>query len=458
MTNTAVIEKKGPWDNISRALAFLEYHMSTLFLALGVLLMFWEVLARYIFNTSMYWTTEWTQFFTTWAMLVGNAMLIRLKGHISITAIENALKSEKAKNMLISYDSIVSIIFSLVFCYASYNMVVESYVKGVVSESLLQTPMFIPYSMMVISGILMCVRTIENTVKSFAKMGSVTGWYKTSMLPVLLALTAVVVILCVRTDSPLMLMGIMMVVFLLLGVPITHVLGLATIIAITAFNVINITGIANKMFWSINTYSLLAIPFFIVSGNIMARGNLGKYLLDFADALLKKVRGGFAIAILMAGVVFAAISGASAASAAMLGVMAMPVMEEKGYPKKFGAGLIAAGGTLAIIIPPSGLMILYGSTAEVSITDMFLAGIVPGLVVAMVLMFYVFIVSKARHYGPANDDFSWKNVRASFKKAIWALIMPVGYPGRDLRRNLHPYGSRGGFRHLCLHRLPVYLP
>ncbi|MDR1248710.1 MAG: TRAP transporter large permease subunit, partial [Treponema sp.] len=371
------------WGKISGVLQFIEDNASALFLVVSVLTMTYEVGARYFIHTSIYWATEWTPFLVTWAMLLGNAVLIKRKGHISITLVQNALKKASDKYLLDIYIALINVSFSVIFLVSSFYMVSDAAEKGVLSESLMQTPMAIPYSMMVIAGILMIIRSIEKIFEAAFALCREKDWHKSLLLPILLALTAAVILMVLLVSNALVVMAALLILFLLIGVPITYSLGLSTIVAIVAFNIIGVNGLASKMFWSINKYSLLAIPLFIISGNIMAKGNLGKYLLDFASSGFRAIRGGFAISIMFAAIVFAAISGASAASAAALAVMALPTLVQKGYPKEFGAGLIATGGTLAIIIPPSSMMILYGATAEVSITDMFKAGVVPGLAVSL---------------------------------------------------------------------------
>lgn len=422
--------KVGVIQKISNILSFIEDNISAIFLAAAILTMSYEVAARYFLNTAVYWSSEWTPYLVTWSMLIGSAILIRKNEHTSITFFNELLKKPENKRWLDVYISLASIAFCAIFVYSGYLFTKAAYINGTISVSMAATKMWIPYSMTIIAGALMVIRSAERLFHEIIALIKEEKWNKT-IFPVLLLLITVGIVIFVKTcSSCLVIMAALMILFLLIGVPITFALGLSTIIAIMQFDVITVAGLTGKMWASINKYSLLAIPFFIVSGNIMAQGNLGKYLLEFASALLKKVHGGFAIAIMAAAIVFAAISGASAAAAAALGVMALPMMVEKGYPKRFGAGLIAAGGTLAIIIPPSSIMILYACTAEVSTTDMFKAGIIPGLVVSVILIVYVYIASKKNHYGEKDmDKFSFSEMRKTFKKAIWALIMPIAILG-----------------------------
>ena len=425
-----VKEKTRVISAVLKGIGWLEDNISALFLGSAILLLFYEVLARYFFNTAVYVSTEWTPVLVTWTMLLGNAILIRERGHISITLFEDSLKKPENREWLKLYISVITFAFCIIFLNSSVHFVSGAYKSGVLSESLLHTPMWIIFSMMVIAGILMLINSLVKVVQDGKTVFTNPSFARTPMPLILLAVTAVIVAFVVLSKSPLVIMAVMMGVFMLMGVPISFALGMATIIAIARFDIIATSSLASKMFYSINKYSLLAIPFFVVSGNIMAKSSIGKYLLEWASSLLRSIQGGLAMAIVGAAIIFAAVSGASAAAAAALGVMGLPLLVEKGYPKTFGAGLIAAGGTLAIIIPPSSIMILYACTAEVSTTDMFKAGIVPGLLIAVVLVVYIYVYCKKNGYGKEDvGKFSMKEVAHTSKKAVWALIMPVAILG-----------------------------
>jgi C4-dicarboxylate transporter DctM subunit len=185
-------------------------------------------------------------------------------------------------------------------------------------------------------------------------------------------------------------------------------------------------GIAPKMFWSVNKFVLIAIPYFIVGGNLMMKGGLARPLLELGYALLKRIDGGLAIAVMFAAVVFSAISGVSAALAATLGIIAIPWMMEKGYPKRFCMGLIGAGGTLDILIPPSSILILYGAVSGESISDLYIAGFFPGFLLGAAISVEVWLICKYKKYGRsgADDHFSWREVGQKTKSSFWALLMP----------------------------------
>jgi len=219
---------------------------------------------------------------------------------------------------------------------------------------------------------------------------------------------------------------LLLMVMLFAGMPIAFGMGISSLVCLLFFGMIKMDGIAPKMFWSVNKFILIAIPFFIVSGNLMMKGGLARPLLELGYALLKRIDGGLAIAVMFAAVIFSAISGVSAALAATLGIIAIPWMMEKGYPKRFCMGLIGAGGTLDILIPPSTVLILYGAVSGESISDLYIAGFLPGFILAVAMSIEVWLICRHKGYGrPASEDrFSWKEVGDKTKKSFWALLMP----------------------------------
>ena len=219
---------------------------------------------------------------------------------------------------------------------------------------------------------------------------------------------------------------VILVVMLFMGMPIAFGMGIASLSCLLFFNMIKIDGIAPKMFWSINKFVLIAIPYFIVGGNLMMKGGLARPLLELGYAFMKRIDGGLAIAVMFAAVIFSAISGVSAALAATLGLIAIPWMMGKGYPKRFCMGLIAAGGTLDILIPPSSILILYGAISGESVSDLYIAGFLPGIILGLAISVQVWFICRKKGYGrPApEDNFSWKEVGQKLKSSFWALLMP----------------------------------
>ncbi|MEM6495724.1 MAG: TRAP transporter large permease [Pseudomonadota bacterium] len=211
---------------------------------------------------------------------------------------------------------------------------------------------------------------------------------------------------------------------LLIAVPIGIALAGATAIMVMFDDFMTFSTLFEAFFNFISKYTLIAIPFFIYAGFLMDKTGLVRALFNFADALIGWVPGGFAYATLISAVMFGAISGSSAAMAAAMSVIAYPEMVKRGYPKWMAAGVIASAGGIALLIPPSITLILFGVITEISIVDLFFAGVIPGLMLALsdaviIVCVSVFIVKL-----PAGT-FELRRCWSAFVEALPALLMPV---------------------------------
>jgi C4-dicarboxylate transporter DctM subunit len=212
-------------------------------------------------------------------------------------------------------------------------------------------------------------------------------------------------------------------VLLILSVPIGIVLAGSSLLFILYDPMLGAGTVFRAFFNFVSKYTLMAIPFFIYAGFLMERTGLIAKLFRFSDAIIGWVPGGYGFATLLASVIFGAISGSSTAMAAAMGVIAYPEMRKRGYPAWLAAGVIASGGGIAILIPPSILLILYGVLTETSIVDLFFAGVVPGLMLAVsdavVLVFFAWYLKLP------SGEFSLPYMWEATKEAWPALLMPV---------------------------------
>lgn len=179
--------------------------------------------------------------------------------------------------------------------------------------------------------------------------------------------------------------------------------------------------LAEDLWISLDNALLLAIPMFLLAGNVMTRGSIARRLIDLAIALTRPIPGGLAVATILSCAIFAAISGSSPVTLLAVGTILYPALLENGYDKRFALGALTSGGTLGIIIPPSIPLILYGVVTETSIADLFIAGIIPGLMIAGALAFYSFWVN--RHMPAQSLD--WPEVAHSLRRGIWSALLPV---------------------------------
>ena len=213
-------------------------------------------------------------------------------------------------------------------------------------------------------------------------------------------------------------------VILFMGVPIGIALGASSAIVLYAFMKIPLIVVAQRMFTSVDSFSFIAVPFFMLAGAFMSYGGVTKRLVNFAHALVGALAGGLALVVCVTGMFFAAISGSSAATTAAIGTAMIDEMERRGYHKSFAAAVVAAGGTVGIVIPPSITMVVYGSIASVSIGDMFLGGFLPGLLMGVSMCFVSYFIAKKRNYEGVGS-ISFPNIVKTFRECVWALMMPI---------------------------------
>ncbi|SFK17132.1 C4-dicarboxylate transporter, DctM subunit [Halobacillus dabanensis] len=213
--------------------------------------------------------------------------------------------------------------------------------------------------------------------------------------------------------------------FLLLSVPIGIALGLSTLATIFYTGAIPVQFLMKELVTSVDSFPLMAVPFFILAGEIMGKGGISERLFNFANALVGNKTGGFAMATIVTCMFFAAISGSGPATVAAIGGIMIPAMVRQGYDKKFATATVAAAGSIGVIIPPSIPMVIYGVVGGASIGDMFIAGIIPGLLVGGALLIWAYIYSKKQGYKGLTEKTSMKNIGKTFWEAKWALVIPV---------------------------------
>jgi C4-dicarboxylate transporter DctM subunit len=212
-------------------------------------------------------------------------------------------------------------------------------------------------------------------------------------------------------------------VLLIFAVPLGIVMAASSLAFILLDPMLSPVSVFRAFFNFLSKYTLMALPFFILSGFLMEKTGLIDKLFRFADALIGWVPGGFGYATLIAAVIFGAISGSSTAMAAAMGLIAFPEMIKRGYPRWLAAGCIAASGGIAVLVPPSILFIVYGVLTETSIVDLFFAGAIPGLMLA--LSNAVVLVFFGWYYKLPSGNFSWSNLAQTTKEALPAIMMPV---------------------------------
>jgi len=208
---------------------------------------------------------------------------------------------------------------------------------------------------------------------------------------------------------------------LIAGTPIAVALGASTFVTLVAFTHISPIEVSSMIFEKVEAYSLMAIPMFILAGSLLSKGSSARRIIGFAESMVGHLPGGLPMAAIFASIIFAAVSGSSPATVVAIGSIMFSAIEEAGYPKSYAIGSVATAGSLGILIPPSIIMIVYGVTAEQSIGRLFIAGIVPGIIIGFMMMAVAYI--GARRLGFERTEPRPLPVRlGKMKEASWALM------------------------------------
>jgi C4-dicarboxylate transporter DctM subunit len=210
--------------------------------------------------------------------------------------------------------------------------------------------------------------------------------------------------------------------FLIVGVPVAISLGLSSILTILFFSNDSLASLSLKLFQSMEHYTLLAIPFFILSAGFLSTGGVAQRMTNFAIACVGSLRGGMAIASILACMLFAAISGSSPATVVAIGSIVIAGMVASGYSQEFAAGVVGSAGSLGILIPPSIVMVIYAAITEVSVGRLFIAGIIPGILAGLMLMAGVYLLARKRNL-PKMQAASWREILSSGLKASGGLLL-----------------------------------
>ena len=214
----------------------------------------------------------------------------------------------------------------------------------------------------------------------------------------------------------------LLIVLMLTGMPVSISLGLTVLTFLFTMTHVPTTSVALKLFTGIENFNIMAIPFFILAGNFLTQGGVAKRMINFTVTLVGHFYGGLALAGVLACGLFAAISGSSVATVVAIGSIIMPAMIKAGYPKRFGAGVITTSGSLGILVPPSIVLVLYSVSTNNSVSDMFIAGIVPGAVLLVMLSLTTWWIARKNNY-PRVHLFENRSFAQETGQAFWGLLV-----------------------------------
>ena len=216
----------------------------------------------------------------------------------------------------------------------------------------------------------------------------------------------------------------LLIALMLTGMPVSISLGLTVLTFLFTMTTVPIESVAMKLFTGIEKFEIMAIPFFILAGNFLTHGGVARRMIGFATSLVGHWYGGLALSGVLACALFAAVSGSSPATVVAIGSILLPAMVKQGFPKRFGAGVITTSGALGILIPPSIVMVMYSVATNASIGRLFMAGVIPGIVLATMLGVTTWWRARKFDY-PRLQRASWGERWRTFKQSIWGLLLII---------------------------------
>lgn len=217
---------------------------------------------------------------------------------------------------------------------------------------------------------------------------------------------------------------VLLFTFMLMGMPVAVALGLSSLLTILTFGHDSLASLSLKLFETSEQFTLLAIPFFILAGAFMTTGGVAKRMIRFAIACVGHLHGGLAIASVLACMLFAAVSGSSPATVVAVGSIVIAGMVRAGYPQGFAAGVVCNAGTLGILIPPSIVMVVYGATTETSVGKLFMAGVIPGILLGVMLMAAIYVLARVKKL-PRQPRATLTEIVVAGRDSIWGLMLMV---------------------------------
>lgn len=409
-------------------LAWLDENFEKPFLFAGLLLIIliitFQTFYRYIITEvfhktgSMVWTEEAARFIFVWISYLAIPLAVKRRNNIRVDIVYDRLPERLKKISWIVVDVCFLALALVIFVKGLDH--IKMMLKFPQTTPALEIPFYIPYLILPIGFGLVAIRALQDLYAQSRECGIVdTLWGLAFCLVVSLPL-----FLKMDLHALVWLFGYF-IVFMVIGVPIAIALGLSAMATIVGSGKLPLDYAAQITFTSIDSFPIMAIPFFVAAGVFMGAGGLSKRLLALADEMLGSLTGGLALATIATCMFFAAISGSGPATVAAIGSLTIPAMIERGYDKNFSAAVVASAGAIGVMIPPSNPFVVYGVSAQVSIGKLFVGGIMPGILTGLGLMAVSYWYSKKNGWKGEARERSLKTLMHAFWDAKWALMVPV---------------------------------
>jgi tripartite ATP-independent transporter DctM subunit len=417
---------------LSDTLDWLLTALAALLLASLVAVMFVGVIYRYVLNNALPWTEEVAGFEMGWLVFIGAAVVYRRAGHPAITV----LTSRLGRGMHVVVNGLAETVVGTYFIVLLGAGVALLFERQPHSPAL-SLPYTIPYLSISVAGVVMLVHWLRDLISKHSARSCL-------VVAVAVALCGSTLVTAMESTVtwfetiPLGLLWLIVPVAFALGVPIAMVLGIFSATFLAFSGGIPLSIIAQRAYAGIDNPAFLAIPAFMLTGSLMLVTGMSESLVGFASALVGQIRGGLALADVVASVLFADISGSAVADTAAIGTALMPGMVRRGYDRHFVAAHQAAAGSLGTLFPPSISMIIFATVTSVSVTGLFLSSMLPGILVALTYMVIAYLIARRNGY-PREPATSLVEKLRTTVKALPALVAPVVVLGGILLGVFTPY-------------------
>ncbi len=428
MTEKAATPLDRGLDQVLRGSSWISGFLVLATIAITV----YEVLSRYLFNEPTEWALDMGVFCLVWLSYASFAYLLREGAHIAVDVLTTNF-TRRTRAVWDIGTSIFTIIFCGVLFYLSIPWAIHAAVTREVSAGMLRVPMWPVKIVLPLGTLLLIVWALRDLTRRLQALPSIPRgegekgvFASPAILGSIFIGLVVVSILLFRVNGAAG-MVVLMLTLLMGGVPVFSALGITGIAGIF-FCFGGMKGLVIfpiVAFESLSNFALVCLPAFILVGLLLEKSGVGEELFDVCSKWTGSIPGGEAVATILACSVFAAISSSSAATAATIGVMALPILAARKYNEDFRYGVLCAGGTLGIMIPPSGTMILYSAVTEESLGKLFLAGVIPGIILSAMFIIYGSLYCKWTGAYEKTPPSTWGEKLRSLKTATWGLLTPV---------------------------------
>jgi C4-dicarboxylate transporter, DctM subunit len=410
-------------DVLSMVLNICGMLGSTLFVCVAFIVVY-EIVCRFVFRSPTTWVTEMVSWFTISGSFLIFAYTLKEKGHTRVDFI-TAYLSKRSEYLLELFTTCLGILFALVITGYGLKMALTSYAMEEVSQ-VLQLPLWVVKSFIPFGGFLMLLQLVKFLAKDtkgvftgvLAKLPG--GGVPQSLVATIVFVGALALGLVLLPSSPKLGLCILFFALLFNGMPVSFAMSLFGIFGL--FIVIGKPAVMQApmiAYTTCDSFVIVAFPLFLLSGTILEAGNIGPRIFHFANALVRHLPGGIGIAAILFCGIFAAMTGSSVATAAAVSVIAFPEMVKRGYSRKVSIGLLAAGGTLGVLFPPSLALIMYSALTFESLGDLFLASLIPGVILMLLFSGYMVWVG-------LTDKNVQRDKRASGREILQALRESFG--------------------------------